>query len=349
MPLHPLYDVTSPRPRSSPRPALMSPPVIHPVPATGRRQKLLPAIPLEVDTETTPRSRRSVVVNGCDRDNVRIVISERVSPPPVGSPSLREKRSSASLRRESTKPGPTPPRPARRRRDSNISPRQVDLVPPRPDYSRSASPCDSTTSSVSDAPTPRATPRAYLVDDTRSVSKRDSTQRRLDALRGLVANLDFNQPWSLTDEVVASGEILTSWNNADGLETLDSPAVTHTYTPPSPKSLYRSPSQSSLRISKPLPLSDRFVSQDHGWQAKSPPRPRSSRSDLPSNTPTRMRKEIFNVASSGYSRSLEPASPTAPPTPETTWRSCLSIDSTYHHVLETRGLDEVKRQEVIAT
>ncbi len=60
-----------------------------------------------------------------------------------------------------------------------------------------------------------------------------------------------------------------------------------------------------------------------------------------------MRKEIFNVASSGYSKSLEPVSPTAPPTPETTWRSSLSIDSTYHHVLETRGLDEVKRQEVI--
>lgn len=349
LPTRAAYDVTSPRLRSSPRPALMSPPIIAPVSPATRRQKLLPAIPLEVDIQSTPRSRRSVQVNGYEGDsNVQIVVNGGVSPPPVVSPALRERRSSMSLRRDCTKPAPTPPRPARRRRDSNVSPRQTDLLPPRPDYSRSSSPCDSTTSTISDAPTPRATPRAIVAEETRSSSKRDSTQRRLDALRGLVANLDFNQPWSLTEEINfgASSEGPCEIY-PDVQETLVSPATKPFQSEQTQSSLYRSPSTSSIRISKPLPLPERVVSQDHGWEARTPPKSRFSRSESNLNTPIRMRQETFDVASSGYSKCLEPAAPMAPPTPETTWRSSLSTDLIYQRLMKTRGADEIKRQEVM--
>lgn len=357
----PAYDVTSPRPRGSPRPALMTPPVIPPVSPAGasRRQKLLPAIPLEIDTtpHSTPRSRRSLAINGHAPDTgVQIVINGRTSPtrlsPPPASPSVRERRSSSILRRTGMENRqsvtPTPPRPARRRRDSQISPRQVELFPPQSDFSRASSPSDSF-STITDAPTPRATQRAAEEVKAGCGSKRDSTQRRLDALRGLVANLDFNQPWSITDDgassTVAATENRAFWAAPEMQETLTSPAPLPS-SASTHRSLHCSPSQTSLRISQPFPISDN-PPHDHGWEARPSARPKSSRSESNLHTPTRVRKELFNVASSGYSKSIDPASTTAPPTPETTWRSSLSSDGIFYRLLETRGQDEIKRQEVM--
>lgn len=238
LPARPAYDVTSPRPaRSSPTPALMSPPVIP----SPRRSRLLPAMPLAIDTRAET---------------------------------------------------PTPPRPARRRQDS-------ELVPPRLDYSRSSSPSGSSISIVTDLPTPRA-------------SKRDSTQRRMSALKGLIASIDFNQPWSLTDD--SSGYWVCSE------ETLQSPAQTAPTPAPTPVAAPRS------------------TSQDHGWSTpKSLPRSESSR---------KVRTEVFDVASSGFSKS-DVAAEVAPLTPESTWRSNLTSDGVYYRLLEARGPDEVKRQEIM--
>lgn len=56
---------------------------------------------------------------------------------------------------------------------------------------------------------------------------------------------------------------------------------------------------------------------------------------------------MFDVASSGYSKSLEPASPTHSLTPNMTWRSSLSSDSVHQRLLQLQGPAEIKRQEII--
>lgn len=175
--------------------------------------------------------------------------------------------------------------------------------------------------------------------------KRDSAQRRLSALRGLVANLDFNQPWSISEQPETEEVQDAVW--ACGGEPI---VLRETILHP--------------------------VNQDHGWPTKreevlnitpvrqaslprnphsTPPRRRGmtrSNSDLHFRTPepprpTRLaRTEVFGVASSGYSKSLEPSSP-CPSTPTPTWRSSLASDETFHRVMQNQGPMEVKRQEIM--
>ncbi|WWC67737.1 uncharacterized protein I206_101649 [Kwoniella pini CBS 10737] len=98
-----------------------------------------------------------------------------------------------------------------------------DLLPPQTNFARSVSPSGDSISTVTLSPA--STPRPFLSeipkpsitvppDSSAALSlaleenitssapmggrKRDSAQRRLSALRGLVASLDFNQPWSST-------------------------------------------------------------------------------------------------------------------------------------------------------
>lgn len=63
----------------------------------------------------------------------------------------------------------------------------------------------------------------------------------------------------------------------------------------------------------------------------------------------RARKEILDVAWSGYGRCLEPTSPitfTAPMAAKT-WSSSLPSEDVYHRVVNEMGTDEVKRQELM--
>ena len=128
----------------------------------------------------------------------------------------------------------TPPRPRRRR----ISTTEVEpvatpeLLVPRLPYNRAASPAsiNTTSSSITETPTPKARTipdrpapappvehrlnELFVPDRSTSIikpgelysvpltanKKRDSTQRRLSALRGLVANLDFDQHWSVSEQ-----------------------------------------------------------------------------------------------------------------------------------------------------
>lgn len=238
------------------------------------------------------------------------------------------------------------------------SPKPRDLAPPRPDFSRAASPSGDSISTLSDAPTPRAADRA-IPEEFQLPSKRDSTQRRLDALRGLVANLDFNQPWSLTEEAGPS-----DWSPCSGgQESLISPRSAVPMTNSGLDSVHRHRGGARFIWDAESASSERWPSQDHGW-IDTPPQ-RASRSSRTSQqqqhqnqrtpqqhqgAPTRARTESFKVASSGYSKCLEPDSPTgptAPPTPEQTWRATLTSDLVYQSVMTKHGPDGVKRQEII--
>jgi hypothetical protein len=94
-------------------------------------------------------------------------------------------------------------------------------------------------------------------------------------------------------------------------------------------------------------LHDHPAPYDHGWDARSSPRPRPAQPESHLHTPARVRKELFNVASSGYTKSVDPTSTIGPTTPETTWRSSLPSDAIFYRLLEARGPDEIKRQEVM--
>ncbi|OCF42307.1 hypothetical protein I317_03810 [Kwoniella heveanensis CBS 569] len=314
-----------------------------------------------------------------------------------------------------------------------------DLLPPPNTYARSLSPSGESISTitVSPASTPRpvvsevnsskpantipdsSSALALAIDDFSTPMggrKRDSAQRRLSALRGLVANLDFNQPWSITD--INSEENLFSpepqldsdqgsfiWacggDSEDSHESDQSTEESFIMTSSSEEAL----SSPVHQISLPLPfvredqhkgIIEPDIAESHGWpepksiphhepeplsasaieysplradvasvrqnpgprkqSSSTPPRrPRPFRasSDLLSRTPepprpaSRARREVFDVASSGYSKCFEPASPLLPVTPTSTWRSSLATDETYSRLMQTYGPMEVKRQEII--
>ena len=211
------------------------------------------------------------------------------------------------------------------------------------------------------------------------VRKRDSAQRRLSALRGLVGNLDFNQPWSLSEQPEESDGSFF-WACTEPFQSKEPPLdpiiepsmpPIHEISPERPPRVrrYRNPGPSHYSLDQPtssppvpeLPT-DRFdvtPARQNSLQRKpssTPPRrPRQFRSssDLLSRTPepprpaSRQRQEVFDVASSGYSKCIEPASPSQPTTPSFTWRSSLSCDEVYARVLQSAGPSEVKRQEII--
>ncbi|WWC87105.1 uncharacterized protein L201_001991 [Kwoniella dendrophila CBS 6074] len=332
---------------------------------------------------------------------------------------------------------------------------QSDLVPPRTNFSRSISPSGDSISTVTLSPA--STPRPFITDipsqpivtappESSSVlasaleeaapsipmggRKRDSAQRRLSALRGLVANLDFNQPWSFTENPLAEENLFspepeskerqednthnsyfwacgnesidyTSEHPSDSSdescimsssseEALSSPV--HSISPPSrylqestPKSVIQpdiaeshgwpepkpqQPIQRELQSSPPTqayhsPKIDYTpVRRNSGSSKKQPnstpprrPKQFRSSSELLSRTPEpprpigRTRKEVFEVASSGYSKCFEPVStsPLLPVTPDptSTWRSSLSNEELYSKILNQYGSNEIKRQEII--
>lgn len=208
--------------------------------------------------------------------------------------------------------------------------------------------------------------------------KRDSSQRRLSALRGLVANLDFTQHWSVSNKDTAPESELF-WACGDPIE--EEPGETE--RPESFRTLVETYSGSSQS------LPSQIVTQDHGWPSPPPPappkdvkpaaqsqhdtpvhqtsvprRPRStpprkpkllsrSSSELFSRTPdppraSHSRMEDYGVASSGYNKSLQaPASPVVASGSMTTWRSSLSNEEVYQRVVRLHGSIEVKRQEVM--
>jgi hypothetical protein len=212
------------------------------------------------------------------------------------------------------------------------------------------------------------------------VNKRDSAQRRLSALRGLVANLDFNQHWSISEKAEQEeGEMFWACGEPDPEPEPESePEIENVHFPP----VVIIEKEKSLPI---VPTPVRKVSQDHGWpsppkgtpdfgvqvlektplrQASLPRRPVStpprrprllakSSSELLSRTPdpprpSKQRMENYGVASSGYNKSLEqPNSPSVTDGTSTTWRSSLSTDLTFQELLQAQGKLEVKRQEIM--
>ena len=386
--------------RSSSASSSSSQRVSTPPPRRSRTgSKLLPALPLSINTQLTPTRSKRVAVDysGVPIEGVQPEISreeKRASKPPTSPPSPAIVCTNG-----------TPPRLTRRsRRSSTASPRppnvtpSIDLLPPRP---RLSSPSTDSLSTISDAATPRPisqsdrpeaiapTTSQTLINTTDAAAsspmgrKRDSAQRRLSALRGLVANLDFNQPWSTIEPDTSNGGCF--WACGDPQESDES--VTEAFLS-SEEELVASP---AAPISMPMPLvhdapSDRprsrrksntSVLQDHGWDSPKveveldatpvrngstsrkpnitpPRRPRQFRSSSelhrtpePPRPASRQRKEVFEVASSGYSKCHEPASPVLPTTPTPTWRNSLSSDDIYSQLLQTHGPLEIKRQEVM--
>ncbi|ORY20707.1 hypothetical protein BCR39DRAFT_554891 [Naematelia encephala] len=305
--------------------------------------KLLPALPLSVDTQiASPNSKRTGAIYSPLIDSVQIVVEKE----------------------------DTPPRPRR----SSIRPSPRDLQPPVAPF-RSTSPSGDSISTVSDVtPTARSIPisreivaptqtLASAIDSAPMGRKRDSAQRRLSALKGLVANLDFNQPWS---QVEAQGMYKMSsassgffWACGDPQEADETPIsdpmpFLHDVLPDRPRNhrpVPGAPAMSDHGWPEPLNIDVtpvRQTSLSRKPNSTPPRRPRLAQRDMhltPEPRP-RQRREVFDVASSGYSKSLEPSSPGLV-TPTSTWRSSLTNDETYRRVLAIDGPLEVKRQEII--
>ncbi|KAK8846782.1 hypothetical protein IAR55_005870 [Kwoniella newhampshirensis] len=367
----------------------------------------------------------------------------RRSPSALASPAPSARRSPSILSL----------RPSSRANTSN------DLLPPHPSYARSISPSGDSISTVTVSPssTPRPEPLELpKTSDSTSLSdsepsqtsinpveaytvalgentpmggrKRDSAQRRLSALRGLVANLDFNQPWSLSektleeennifspgpsfkltdetqesqggffwacgsqedecrvsDESITESFVMSSSSEDDCLASpaqpistplpyvrtdrprgANEPDIAETHGWPEAKPNFASPELSSPKYTSEYPFPravevtplrrTNSASRNKQPSLTPPRRPRQLRSssELLSRTPepprpaSRARREVFDVASSGYSKCLEPVSPVLPATPTSTWRSSLSSDATYSRLMQTQGPIEVKRQEII--
>ncbi|WVW78698.1 hypothetical protein I302_100658 [Kwoniella bestiolae CBS 10118] len=375
-------------------------------------------------------------------------------PSPGGTPPRPARRATSAY------PSPASASASNPRKSPLLAPRpisltpqsQSDLVPPQTSFSRSISPSGDSISTitVSPASTPRpffteipskptittapesSTALASALEEPASVTlggrKRDSAQRRLSALRGLVANLDFNQPWSFSENTVSEENLFSpepqyqerqddnntgsyDWTSGSGSDHLNFGSEPQSEC--SDESFIMSSSSEEVlaspvhSISHPMKY-DPFestksviqpeIAESHGWpeprrqsqqsirqictspstatlnspkidftpvrrdsgsrkqpNSTPPRRPRQFRSssDLLSRTPepprpaTRARKEVFEVASSGYSKSLEPVSPILPVTPTSTWRSSLPNDEIYTRLLENYGPMEIKRQEII--
>lgn len=362
--------------------------------------KLLPALPLSINTQLSSpgRAMSNVVVEDSPYDGIQITISDTTY-----TPSSRPRRTSC-VSPKSTSPAiyspqpvpavPAPPRPARRQvMDS-------DLLPPQATF-RVSSPSGSSISTITGDTTPRTMYAPEIADSapptsnisyvtatsTPMANKRDSAQRRLSALRGLVANLDFNQHWSISEKgEQEEGEVFWACGGPEleekeeDQEVMESPPV-----PAKNESILRDlPQKSTIAPETPKksapPMPPRKVSQDHGWP--SPPRKNSdilettplrqaslarrpvstpprrpkllgkSSSELLSRTPepprpSKQRMENYGVASSGYNKSLEQPQSPSDISSTTTWRSSLSTDLTFQELLQAQGKLEVKRQEVM--
>lgn len=330
-------------------------------------------------------------------------------------------------------PSPRSEQPVEPRRSPYRSSFKQDLLPPQPTYARTISPSGDSISTISDAATtPRASqstdrPEASSLPSTRLLTrmnehtsepdqvsvpltrKRDSAQRRLSALRGLVDNLDFNQHWSLSERPEDVEEEDTSkgvfWAYSEPIDKRPSAssATSLDFTieaadQPTPLLSDISPERPRVRRMRSATLSQarefqstfqglpstpeparslqRSDSVFSGYSVKDdvnttparqtstsrkpsstpPRRPKQFRSssDLMSRTPdpprtsSLQRREVFDVASSGFSKSLEPSSPISHSTPTSTWRASLSSEHVYQALLnQPGGAAEVKRQEVL--
>ena len=195
--------------------------------------------------------------------------------------------------------------------------------------------------------------------------KRDSTQRRLSALRGLVIDLDFTQHWSIPEpseptETVqevfwACGEPIDS--DASDISISDSefsiidtkrPRRNTESTPPFVSNPQLASPPMDVTPARPTP---------RRLPSSTPPRPprlfRSS-SYIQSKTPdpprpaSRQRRDFTGVASSGYSKCFDrAASPEELTPPLSTWRAGLSNDAIHDELLRRHGPMEIKRQEIM--
>jgi len=176
--------------------------------------KLLPALPLSINTQLSSpvQSLGNVVMDDSPYDGIQITVSDTTY-----TPSSRPRRVSC-VSPKSTSPAilspqplpavRAPPRPARRQATES------DLLPPQANF-RVSSPSGSSVSTITGDTTPKtmfpperadsAPPASNIpfvtATSTPMANKRDSAQRRLSALRGLVANLDFNQHWSISENI----------------------------------------------------------------------------------------------------------------------------------------------------
>lgn len=284
-----------------------------------------------------------------------------------------------------------------------------DLLLPRPINIRAKSPSGDSVSTVTEtASTPRAafsrenadtpshppyhtmTPPLSDLDPGRR--KRDSTQRRLSALRGLVASLDFNQHWAvseqpetLCDEGEEESDVwaqrgLYGTYTSDRWESTSQPSLSPSMSlvhdvPPTRPRCRRGRDQSfsgssggnltsperrvpDICVRRDEDTSLRQISHSSLSRAVSSPtlrrlfQPRGltdSTTSLPDppRPVYRHRREIFDVAYSGYSRCFDPGSPVTPNTPTCTWRSALPDEEAYSRILQACGAAEVKRQEIM--
>jgi hypothetical protein len=304
--------------------------------------KLLPALPLSINTQlpSPGRSLSSVVVEDSPYDAIQITVCDTTY-----TPSSRPRRTSC-VSPKSTSPAilspqpipavPAPPRPARRQVTDS------DLLPPQATF-RVSSPSGSSISTVTGDTTPKlafAPERSDSVPPTSNISyvtatstpmanKRDSAQRRLSALRGLVANLDFNQHWSISEkgeQEQEEGEMfwacgepeVEEQDEEEDEEVMESPPVPSKSVAPPPEV----PQKSTPVLDTPkksVPVPPRKVSQDHGWP--SPPRKNSdvlettplrqaSLPRRPVSTPPRRPKLLGKTSSELLSRTPEPPRPT---------------------------------------
>lgn len=182
-----------------------------------------------------------------------------------------------------------------------------------------------------------------------------------------MGNLDFNQPWSLSEQPEESQENEYFWACSEPVEP-PMPFV-HDVSPERPRLRRMGSASQASHFSLDQPITSppvpampdrpdatpaRQTSLGRKPNSTPPRRPKQFRSssDLLSRTPepprpSKQRKEVFDVASGGYSKSLEPPSPSIMNTPTSTWRSSLSNDDLYHRILHNHGSTEIKRQEII--
>ena len=198
--------------------------------------------------------------------------------------------------------------------------------------------------------------------------KRESSLRRLSALRGLVASLDFNQPWSNTnrseedmeDEILENDEgegfvvfapvklletpMRMAKQSVTGLDFFINDSISHGWPSPPDRKPQRISESKSVWTTPSRPNDPRKA-------LSTPPRRHSkASSDLPrAKTPDpqrTFRRDVFDVASAGFNKSMEMASPTREDV-RGSWRSSLRNEATYGSVLQLQGPMEIKRQEIM--
>ncbi|ORX34423.1 hypothetical protein BD324DRAFT_657779 [Kockovaella imperatae] len=403
--------------------------------ARSKKDRLLPAIPLNIDKQQSQSPDNSHIdfhavakelvgsiavaslpspISPCNRLSSRRQVNQHLPLSPLPSPTPRRESRQSPLEAVFDPSTPPPTRPRRRRasvtestfRAETATPVPVDFLVPRPPYARAASPASTSTTNstitevstpkvrrIPDQPAPLPPPpascgptfpdRSTTEDRDRDITitpiakKRDSTQRRLSALRGLVANLDFNQHWSFagqSEEATPNDQVETIFWACGGdppfeLNHSGSECDSEIEESPNQRLKMSPPLTSPVHMGTPPPPPPSFSPHD-GMNITTPSRPlprrlpsstpprrprlfRSS-SDLHAKTPdpprpaSRQRREFTGVASSGYSKSLErSSSPEELATPLSTWRSCLSSDRIHDQLLAQNGTMEIKRQEIM--